>query len=258
MLAEIVDAVVGVDTHRDSHQAEIALPSGVAIATCSVRNDSAGFTELLAWIGEHAPGPRAAVSIEGTRSYGVGLARAITAAGLPVIECEQPARTSRRGRGKTDQIDAHLAVLAALRLDADRLPQPRADGDREALRILLGTRRELTAASTAQANRLRALLLDGDDADRAIARGPLGDTVLSSLVRRRPPRDAARHVMVRHREIRRLAEALRAAARALKTNAADLAEIVRDPCPWSTRPVRCRPGQRRAGGRELLPPRPLP
>ena len=34
MLAELVDAVVGVDTHRDSHEVEIALPTGIAIGTC--------------------------------------------------------------------------------------------------------------------------------------------------------------------------------------------------------------------------------
>ena len=62
------------------------------------------------------------VSIEGTRSFGVGLARAVGAAGLTVIECEQPNRKARRGKRKSDPIDAHLAVLAALRLDADRLP----------------------------------------------------------------------------------------------------------------------------------------
>jgi hypothetical protein len=47
---------------------------------------------------------------------------------------------------------------------------PRADGDREALRILLVARQEITAAATAQASRLRALLLTGDDADRRAAR----------------------------------------------------------------------------------------
>ena len=30
MLAELVDAVVGVDTHRDTHEVEIALPTGTA------------------------------------------------------------------------------------------------------------------------------------------------------------------------------------------------------------------------------------
>ena len=122
------------------------------------------------------------VSIEGTRSFGVGLARAVAAAGLTVIECEQPNREARRGKGKSDPIDAHLAVLAALRLDADRLPVPRADGDREALRILLGARHELTVANTAQTNRLRALLLGGEDTERDMARVRLTETasVMSS------------------------------------------------------------------------------
>ena len=84
------------------------------------------------------------VSVEGTRSYGIGLARALAAAGLLVLECEQPSREQRRGKGKSDSIDAHLAVLAALRLDATKLPVPRADGDREALRILLVARQVIT------------------------------------------------------------------------------------------------------------------
>jgi hypothetical protein len=166
MLAELVDAVVGVDTHRDTHEVGIALPTGTAIGTRKINNDDSGFAELLAWILDHAPGPRVVVSIEGARSFGVGLARAVAAAGLTVIECEQPNRTARHGKGKSDPIDAHHAVLAALRLDADRLPVPRADGDREALRILLGARHELTVATTAQTNRLRALLLGGDDTER--------------------------------------------------------------------------------------------
>src|SRR3954468_15052135 len=104
MLAEVVDAVVGVDTHRDAHEAELVAPNGMVISHIRVANDHAGFRELLAWIGEHAPGPRVVVSIEGTRSYGIGLTRAVVAAGLSVIECEQPARKDRRGRGKSDAI----------------------------------------------------------------------------------------------------------------------------------------------------------
>jgi hypothetical protein len=50
VLAELVDAVVGVDTHRDTHQVEIAHPTGTPIATCTISNDSTGYGELLAWI----------------------------------------------------------------------------------------------------------------------------------------------------------------------------------------------------------------
>jgi transposase len=172
--------VVGVDTHRDMHQAEIASPAGVPIATMQIRNASAGFAALLAWIAAHSPGPGTLIAIEGSRSYGIGLARA-AAAGLVVIEVGRPARTHRRGLGKSDPIDAHLAVLTALRLDADQLPVPRSDGDREAPRIPLGARAELITTTTMQTNRLRALLLGGDDADRQTARGTLTDSQLASL-----------------------------------------------------------------------------
>src|SRR5690348_9820399 len=109
MLAETVDAVIGIDTHRDSHQAEIADPAGRTLAVLQISNDSAGYAELLAAVAGLAPGPRVAACIEGTRSYGIGLARALAAAGITVIEAEQPARRQRRGKGKSDPIDARLA-----------------------------------------------------------------------------------------------------------------------------------------------------
>ncbi|HEX8760993.1 MAG TPA: hypothetical protein VF734_13700, partial [Pseudonocardiaceae bacterium] len=54
------------------------------------------------------------------RSYGVGLARAAATAGLPAIEAEQPIRKHRRGKGKSDRIDVHLAVLYALGLSENQ------------------------------------------------------------------------------------------------------------------------------------------
>jgi transposase len=234
MLAEVADAVVGADTHRDTHNLEIAAPTGATIAVCQVANDATGHARALAWIAEHSPGPTVAVAIEGTRSYGLGLARAATQADLMVIECEQPTRTSRRGRGKSDAIDAHLAVLTALRLDTDRLPTPRADGDRDALRLLLVARDELTTTSTAQTNRLKALLRDGDDTDRALARGKLTATTLKALAGRREPRGATRALQVRHHEIRRLATALREHHRQLAGNQTQLRRITDDLAPGLT------------------------
>ena len=234
MLAEVVDAVIGIDTHRDTHEVEIADPAGKPVAVMRIGNDSAGFTQLVAAIAEVAPGPRVVVSLEGSRSYGVGLARALTAAGLLVIECEQPSRKQRRGKGKSDPIDAHLAVLAALRLDADRLPALRADGDREALRILLTARQEITAATTAQANRLRALLLVGDDSDRQIARGALTQTILTCLAQRTLPADARRDHAIRQAEITRLALALFQARQQLDANRKQLQAIIDDLAPGLT------------------------
>jgi len=234
MLAEVVDAVIGIDTHRDSHEVEIADPAGKPIAALQIANDSGGFTQLLAAIAGTVPGPRVAVSIEGSRSYGIGLARALAAAGLLVIECEQPSRKQRRGKGKSDPIDAHLAVLAALRLDTSRLPVPRADGDREALRILLVARQEITTARTAQASRLRALLLAVDDTDRQAARGALTQRILTGLAGRTVPTGARRDQAIRQAEITRLALALGQARRQLKDNRRQLLAIVNDIAPGLT------------------------
>lgn len=69
-----------------------------------------------------------------------------------MIEAPHPRRAQHQ-TGKSDPIDAHLAAIGALRLDMDKLPTPRADGDREALRILLGAREELTITDTRLINR---------------------------------------------------------------------------------------------------------
>ena len=234
MLAEVVDAVIGIDTHRDSHEAVIADPAGRPIAAMRIGNDSAGFAQLMAAIAEVVPGPRVAVCIEGSRSYGIGLARALAAAGLRVIECEQPGRRQRRGKGKSDPIDAHLAVLAALRLDTGRVPVPRADGDREALRILLVARQEIATAATGQASRLRALLLAGDDTDRRAARKTLSKTALAALAGRDLPAHASREHAIRQAEIARLALCLGQARGQLKDNRNQLLAIVEDLAPGLT------------------------
>jgi transposase len=234
MLAEVAGAVIGTGTHRDSHEVEIADAAGKPIAAMRIGNHSSGFARLLAAITKLAPGPRVAVCIEGSRSYGIGLARALAAAGLLVIECEQPNRKQRRGKGKSDPIDAHLAVLAALRLDTNRLPVPRADGDREALRILLVARQEITEASTAQASRLRALLLAGDDTDRQAARKALTKTALAALTGRELPAHDGREHAVRKAGICRLALALGQARRQLKDNRNQLLAIVGDIAPGLT------------------------
>jgi hypothetical protein len=89
-------------------------------------------------------------------------------------------------------------------------------------------------ARPAQTNRLRALLRDGCDRDRDLARARLSDTVLAGLARRHQPRDASRALAVRHAEIRRLALALRDASRALKANRAELDVIVSEMVPGLT------------------------
>ena len=89
-------------------------------------------------------------------------------------------------------------------------------------------------ANTAQTNRLRALLLGGDDTERDIARVTLTDPVLVVVARRREPREASREQAVRHGEIRRLAVAVRAGRHALAANRAQLQTIVDEMAPGLT------------------------
>jgi len=230
-VADVVDAVVGIDTHRDTHEIEIATATASTISTTRIPNTEQGFSDLLTWISTHAPGPRVLVSIEGTRSYGHALTRALQEHGLWVIECEQPSRKQRRGRGKSDPIDAHLAVLSALGKNVQGLPQPRADGDREALRILLVARQELTTTQTAQTNRLKALLRSGDDTDRRLAARKISQKILTTILQRPLPDHPTRLKIVTHQEIHRLAHALTQGLREEKANEKNITVIVDDLAP---------------------------
>ena len=53
------------------------------------------------------------VGIEGTGSYGAGLARHVTAAGIRVVEAVRSDRQDRRRQGKSDPLDAVSAARAA-------------------------------------------------------------------------------------------------------------------------------------------------
>ena len=237
-VADLVDAVIAVDTHADTLAAALAAPSGVVLAQCEQPATAEGIEALIGWALAHAPGPAVVFAIEGTRSYGIGLARAVTRLGMPVIELERPARTQRRSLGKTDAIDAVLGARKALSLDAGALPTPRADGDREALRILLVARREMTTEKTAKTNRLIALLRTGDDTERDLVRTRLGNPALTRIARRRGHPGDTREQAVRRTEARRLALVIVDLNRALGANKTELGAIVDQLAPGLTQ----RPG----------------
>lgn len=225
MFAEVVDAVIAGDTHKLSHTLEMVSPTGAVITSVTISNTAAGFVQALAWIADHRPGDRIVVGLEGTRSYGIGLARALTAAGLVVVEVEQPSRKQRRGKGKSDPIDAHLAALAVLRMPEEAKTVPRNDGPREALRILLAARDDLATHQTAQINQLKALLLTGGDADRELGVGPVTRTRLKRITDRNVPAGAGIDERVRSGEIHRLATAINTSMTELAANGKQLAAI---------------------------------
>ncbi|HEY2742889.1 MAG TPA: transposase, partial [Gaiellaceae bacterium] len=139
MLADELDYVIGVDTHRDQHVlAVVRAPAGAVIARRAIGADGRGYREALCFAEQMAAGKRA-WAIEGSGSYGAGLARYLSEHGEAVLEISRTLRAERRLAGKDDSLDAIRTARAALASDTPA--RPRSGQRREALRLLLITRR---------------------------------------------------------------------------------------------------------------------
>jgi len=162
---------VGVDTHRDLHVAVALDRHGRRLGTRACPTTPAGFAALLAWATGYGAVDR--IGIEGTGSYGAGLARWLRARDVAVVEVERPDRRDRQGRrrrGKSDPTDAEVAARTVLAGTA--LGQPKAgDGRVEMIRTLRLARRSALKARTQAANQLHALVLTAPDALRGRLRG---------------------------------------------------------------------------------------
>jgi transposase len=92
----------GVDTHADVYVAAALDPIGGLLGVREFPATAAGYARLLGWLGGF--GPVCLVGIEGTGSYGAGLARHVTAAGVRVVEVDRSDRQDRRRQGKSDPL----------------------------------------------------------------------------------------------------------------------------------------------------------
>ncbi|HEY7433612.1 MAG TPA: IS110 family transposase [Methylomirabilota bacterium] len=156
MLADELDFVIGIDTHRDTHAlALVEASTGALVLEREVGADGPGYRQALALADGRAPGARV-WAIEGTGSYGAGLARFLLARGERVVEVARPRREGR-ARAKTDALDALRAARTVLA--RGQLADPRAGGQREGLRALMTTREGLLKAKRAALCQLRALVV---------------------------------------------------------------------------------------------------
>jgi transposase len=92
----------GVDTHGRTHHAAVIDQQGRLLGDRQFPADRAGYRQLLSWLHRH--GQLGAVGVEGTGSYGAGLARWLRAHGQVVVD--RPDRAARRRQGKADDLDA--------------------------------------------------------------------------------------------------------------------------------------------------------
>jgi len=146
----------GVDTHADVHVAAVVSQTGKVLGTESFPAVTGGFAALLEWL--RGFGEVAVAGVEGTGSYGAGLARYLAAAGVRVAEVNRPDRQRRRRHGKSDPVDAVAAAIAAL--NGDQTGTPKAgDGAAESIRGLKVARAGAVKARTQAANQLRDLIV---------------------------------------------------------------------------------------------------
>ena len=114
MLADELDYVVGVDTHRDQHVlAVVVAPTGAVVAQTVGAGDARGYAAALRFAAGTRRGARV-WAIEGAGHYGAGLARYLSGRGETVHEVGRTRRGERRLRGKDDPLDAIRAARSAL------------------------------------------------------------------------------------------------------------------------------------------------
>ncbi len=115
--------VGGVDTHADLHVAAAIDGNGGVLGIEAFPADTAGYEGLLSWLVGFGDVLR--VGVEGTGSYGVGLARLLHTRGVEVVEVDRPNRKMRRKVGRSDPTDAVSAARAALSGVAAVIPKTR-------------------------------------------------------------------------------------------------------------------------------------
>ena len=215
MLADQLDYVIGVDPHRDAHAVGVLeVRSGVVVFEAVVSADRDGYAEALRLAQQHAPGRRA-FAVEGTGSFGAGLARFLAAQGEQVFEVSR-LRRERRSGGKTDALDAVRAARSVL--SAKRPAIPRSSGEREALRALVATREGAVNARTAALCQLRDLIVTTPEPLRGELRGLSRARLLSHLTATRPDRrqdQAARGIHLALKALARRIEQLTSEEREL-------------------------------------------
>jgi transposase len=164
MPAAIPPVTVGVDTHLDQHVAAVVDQAGRLCGTQAFAASTRGYVALVTWAERLGSVER--IGVEGTGTYGAGLARFARAYGLQVVEVNRPDRSLRRRQGKSDPIAAQAAARATLAGVAATTPKTR-EGQVEMIRVLRVARRGAMKARVAAAEQLYGVLYSAPEELRA-------------------------------------------------------------------------------------------
>ena len=220
-VAEEYDRVVGVDTHAATHTMTLLIgATGAVVEHRTFPTSAAGLRRALTWIRNRTQDQACLVVVEGTGSYGAGLAEHFTQGGIVVAEA--PTIPAARPRGKDDAMDSARIARAVLGLRLDQLCWPRAGGTRTAIRVLVSARDQMGTERTKIINALTALVRSVDlgvDARKALTSAQI-TTIAGWRARDEDPAVAACR-----REAIRLASRIHALGRDLAANMAELRQF---------------------------------
>jgi len=203
--------ILGVDTHLDFHVAVAVDHLGRRLGESSVPATAKGYGMLLNWA--EAFGPVRCAGVEGTSSYGAGLARHLRTNGIEVLEVESPKRrrrSSRRNLEKSDSSDAEAAARAVLAGEASGVPKS-GDGQVEMIRALRAARRSAIKTRTQAANQLQGMRVTAPEQLRRRLRGLSTKELVSVAARFRladGPRDVTTATKFALRSVARRYETL--------------------------------------------------
>ena len=175
---------VGVDTHGEIHvAAAFTSDLGRPLGHLEVATTPAGYRSLLTWARRLGDEPQ--FGLEGTGSYGAGLARFLHDAGCPVFEVNRPNRQTRHARGKSDPVDAEAAARAVLSGEATAVAKR--DDDRVGMiRSLRVARRSAVKTNTQIINQIRALIVTAPAQLREQLRCLSGEQLIDTAASLRP------------------------------------------------------------------------
>lgn len=178
---EPLRVIGGVDTHADTIHVALIDALGRALGDREFPTTPAGYRAALAFLISF--GRLLVVGIEGTSSYGIGLTRAVQAAGIAVREVTRPDRAQRRRQGKSDPLDAYQAARAVL---AGRADAHAKTSSIDALRALSNARRSAAKARQAAQVQIRHQLITAPAAVREKYRGVGSARLIKALAGCRP------------------------------------------------------------------------
>jgi len=172
--------VIGVDTHKHVHVAAVMDSIGGILASLTRATDAGGYQQLLDCA--TGLGQIIAFDIEGTGSYGAGLASFIRRHGHRVVEVNRPDRRMRRIAGKSDTLDAENAARAVLAGFATGEPKT-ADGAVEMIRQLKVAHDGAVKDRTSAMITLKTMLIHASDQLRLNERSTAGNVCTDRLTR---------------------------------------------------------------------------